>query len=318
MDDNIYAKYRAFIKKHKDLIKSLHEKELINEELKKKARSLNERIKELDCLYTISSLIDKSRSLDEFLQSTVEAIPEAMQYPDRACAKIILDNRRFLTLNYMETEGVVRSEIIVNNIQSGFLEVCYLGMVETGADIFLRDEIRLINEIAFQLGNTVSKYIAENSLREARYDLENKNRNLEEMNTALRVLLKHQGEEKKDFENGIIEGLDVLVYPYINKMKSITIDEEQQMYLGIIERNLGEITKGFIRNLASALMILTPTEIRITRLITDEESTKSIAKIMNTSESTVNFHRRNIRRKLGLTGKGANLVSHLQSLYMKG
>lgn len=50
---------------------------------------------------------------------------------------------------------------------------------------------------------------------------------------------------------------------------------------------------------------LTPTELRVLRLIADKKTSKEIADQMYISEHTVNKHRENISRKLDLHGKNA-------------
>ncbi|UCD33750.1 MAG: helix-turn-helix transcriptional regulator [Desulfobacterales bacterium] len=60
---------------------------------------------------------------------------------------------------------------------------------------------------------------------------------------------------------------------------------------------------------------LTPTEIKIVNLIKHGTTTKKIAEIMKISPRTVDTHRKNIRRKVGLDKKRANLRSFLLSLH---
>jgi DNA-binding CsgD family transcriptional regulator len=59
----------------------------------------------------------------------------------------------------------------------------------------------------------------------------------------------------------------------------------------------------------------TPTEIQIANLIIQGASSKEIGKIINISSRTVDTHRKNIRKKIGLDQKRANLRSYLLSLY---
>ena len=44
------------------------------------------------------------------------------------------------------------------------------------------------------------------------------------------------------------------------------------------------------------------------------KTTKDIAKALSRETSTIDFHRNNIRRKLGLEGRDQNLRSHLLSI----
>ncbi|UCG63551.1 MAG: LuxR family transcriptional regulator, partial [Deltaproteobacteria bacterium] len=64
--------------------------------LRKRTRDLGERVKELNCLYGISKLLEKpSISLGEILQGVVDLIPPAWQYPEITCATVSLHDQIF-------------------------------------------------------------------------------------------------------------------------------------------------------------------------------------------------------------------------------
>jgi DNA-binding NarL/FixJ family response regulator len=137
------------------------------------------------------------------------------------------------------------------------------------------------------------------------------------MNTALKVLLDHQKREKAAVEKSILSNLNVLVLPYIEKMRQIASGREMKAYLDIIERNLEEITVPYTQYFSDVAVNFTPTEIQIARMILENYDTKQIARILNVSESAVSFHRKNIRRKLGLSSKKTNLSAYLRTLFRK-
>lgn len=151
-------------------------------------------------------------------------------------------------------------------------------------------------------------------VKERTRELEIKTKSLEEINTAMKVLLKKREEDKTDMEDNVLTNVKGLVEPYIEKIKKTKLDDRQKTILNIIESNLNEIISPFMRKVSVKYFNLTPQEIRIANLITHGNSSKKIAEILTLSPRTVETHRKNIRRKIGLEGKKANLRSHLLSL----
>jgi len=155
---------------------------------------------------------------------------------------------------------------------------------------------------------------AEDRLKERTRELEIKTKSLEEVNTAMTVLLKKREEDKEELEDNILTNVNQLIGPYFKKIKKTRLDDQQKTLLGIMESNLDEIISPFTRKLAQEYLNLTPTEIQIANLIRHGNPTKKIAEFMNVSPRTIDTHRKNIRRKFGLHGQKGNLRSYLLSL----
>jgi DNA-binding CsgD family transcriptional regulator len=88
---------------------------------------------------------------------------------------------------------------------------------------------------------------------------------------------------------------------------------DELSYLNILESNLKEIISPFAFKLSSNYLNLTPKELQIAGLIKDGKQDKEITELLNISIDTVQFHRKNIRKKLGIYGKGKNLRAYLLS-----
>ncbi len=155
---------------------------------------------------------------------------------------------------------------------------------------------------------------AEEALHKRKEELKAQARNLEEMNTALKVLLKHREDDKAELEEKVLANVKELVLPYVEALKNTRLGGEQVAYTSIIESHLNDIISPFLRKLSSKYRGLTPKEIQIADLIKEGKTTKEIAGLLNASVRAVEFHRENIRAKLGLKNKKANLRSYLLSL----
>ncbi|MEE9119943.1 MAG: PAS domain S-box protein [Syntrophobacteria bacterium] len=156
--------------------------------------------------------------------------------------------------------------------------------------------------------------LAAQELRKREAQLEINTNELEEVNTALRVLLKRRDEDKTDLEEKILFNVKELVVPYLEKLKKGKLDARHTAYVGILESNLNDIISPFAHKMSSKYLGLTPTEIQIANLVKQGRTTKEIAEILNSSDRTVEFHRKNIRKKIGIVNRKVNLRSHLLSM----
>ena len=129
--------------------------------------NLKERIKELNCLYGISRLVEReSISLDEVLQGVVELISASWQYPEDTCARIKLKDREFKTANFSETIWNQTEIITVNGEQFGTLDVYYIRRKpDCDEGPFLKEERNLIHAIAERLGHIAEHKFAESKLQ---------------------------------------------------------------------------------------------------------------------------------------------------------
>ena len=146
-------------------------------------------------------------------------------------------------------------------------------------------------------------------------DLQDKTENLQEVNTALKVLLQKRDADRDEFEEKVIANVKELVLPYVEKIKKQAAEKGKlKAYLEVLEANLKSIISPFSHKLSSKFYNLTSTEIAVAKLVKQGRSTKQIADLLGISDKTIETHRLNIRKKLGLTNKKANLRTYLSSL----
>ena len=130
---------------------------------------LEERVKELHCLYGIATVAGTpDLTLNEMFEQAVNLLPAGWQYPKIACARIAIDDKVFETADYQDTEWKQSSNINVHGAKVGRVEVCYLEQRPQLAEgPFLKEERPLIDAIAKRLGEFVEHRQAEKERRRA-------------------------------------------------------------------------------------------------------------------------------------------------------
>lgn len=138
----------------------------IEERLQRRTHDLAERVKELNCLYQFSRIIETPGiSLEEIFQGTVELIPTAWQYPEITCARLAINGFVFTTEKFKETKWKLVGDIPIGGSSTGFVEVFYLEE-RPEADIgpFMREEQDLLDAIGERLGGVLQRRHAEEAL----------------------------------------------------------------------------------------------------------------------------------------------------------
>ena len=151
----------------------------------------------------------------------------------------------------------------------------------------------------------------EKTLKEREKELKVKTVNLEEVNAALRVLLRRMEEDRRELEDKVRLNIQEMIEPYLERLRAAGMGERQRKHLETLQANLQEILSPFTHNLLVDYPRLTPSELQIANLIRQGKSSKEIADGLNLSSRTVETHRRNMRTKLGIKDKKINLRSYL-------
>jgi PAS domain S-box-containing protein len=175
-------------------------------------------------------------------------------------------------------------------------------------DIYLVDRARLVQ---CNIRDITERKQAEGALRKSERELKLKTENLEEVNSALNVLLKRVEKGRIELEEKILSNIRELVLPYIDRLKKTQLSDHQASSLVVIETNLDNIASSFLYHLKMRYLNLTHREVQVASLVKEGKSTKEIAELLNISIKTVVFHRNSLRKKLALKNQKANLRAHL-------
>ncbi|MCP4569399.1 MAG: pyruvate, phosphate dikinase, partial [FCB group bacterium] len=125
--------------------------------LDKLLESLQERAKELNCLYRIEEILRESdEPLDSICQKIIRAIPDGWQFSEVCRAKIEINNTTFHSSDFIETAWVQRADIVVQEIVVGTISVYYTKEMPIADDgPYLKEESKLIQTIAERLGHRI-------------------------------------------------------------------------------------------------------------------------------------------------------------------
>ncbi|MCP4407582.1 MAG: diguanylate cyclase, partial [Gammaproteobacteria bacterium] len=124
------------------------------------------RVKELRCMYGITEATRKFTNLDDILDEAVRIIPQGWQCPEHTTARIILDDKEFVETPFTPTEWQLASDLIINNIYRGSVEVYYKKKFpELDECPFLKQERNLIDGITKTLSEAIEHKNAEAELK---------------------------------------------------------------------------------------------------------------------------------------------------------
>lgn len=142
------------------------------------------------------------------------------------------------------------------------------------------------------------------------------NEKLTDYNTALKVLMDKRDEDRIELENQIIVNAEELILPSIENLKKTKLSAKQKELLKICEENISRLTSSFASSIKSngSFKGFSHRETTVANLIIQGKQSQEISTLLNISEATVNFHRNNIREKLGIKNQRVNLQVYLKQI----
>ena len=283
--------------------------------LRRQAHDLKERIKEINCLYGISRLMERvGISEEEIYQGVAELIPASWQYPEITCARITINGRKFQTANFKPSKWTQSADISVFGERVGSLAVCYLEKrPDSSEGPFLLEERSLLNALAERLGRITERSQVEKALNRSEKQLKDQNRQLKGKNIALREVMNQLISEKKELEERVLANVEELTLPLLKKLKNKG-SHLDRAHIDLLEYNLQSLTSSFGNEISRRMPRLTPRENEICNMIRSGLTSKEIASLLNISHRSVETYRNYIRKKLGIINKKVNLTAYLASL----
>ena len=128
--------------------------------LLRQSRELSKRVREMNCLFSISMLMEQSGiSMKNLFQEVAYLLCGALRYPDITCARISLpDGLSVRTDIFRETPWRISGNIIINNNNFGVIDAFYLEEPPSlGENYFLTEEKILLYTVAERLGKVLMR-----------------------------------------------------------------------------------------------------------------------------------------------------------------
>jgi PAS domain S-box-containing protein len=169
-----------------------------------------------------------------------------------------------------------------------------------------------LNEINIQLQKEIlERKEREKKLVEFEETLKIQKLSLEKKNIALHEVIFQIEQEKKKIYEKIHTNAKLLIFPILEKLKQ---NKENQEIVTLIQHHLEELTSQFGQKISNPNFNLTPRELEVCNMVKTGLSSKEISRLLNISTRTIEKHRRNIRRKAGISNKKCNLTTFLREL----
>lgn len=142
--------------------------------------SLEERVRELNCIYEIEELLAKPDiTVKKAFQKLTEIIPRGWQYTEICVVRLRHRERSYTADNFQESPWKIEEKIIANNREVGSIEVFYTEERPEEFDgPFDKDEVQLLKTIATRLSHFLiyqKLKMVFNKWENTKHDIEDKN-----------------------------------------------------------------------------------------------------------------------------------------------
>lgn len=234
-------------------------------------------------------------------------------------SKEVVGKKHFYDLFHPEDrEALKKSAFAVFAKRNSFSEFTNRNISKNGKTVWLSTSgIPILNKKRELLGyrgadTNITEYKQiEKRLKETAMELQEQKLALEQKNIALSEIIAQIEVEKRKMKDDIATNVNELLFPILEKLE---LENTAGKYVDLLKNHLEELVSSFGRKIRGKRLNLTSREIEICNMIKGRLTSKEISSLLNISYQTVEKHRKNIRRKMGISKKDINLTSLLQSI----
>jgi DNA-binding CsgD family transcriptional regulator len=129
---------------------------------------------------------------------------------------------------------------------------------------------------------------------------------------AAKILVNRMNRREDGVRDEFSRGVQASILPLLEQLKSLGLDSAQTLVVRTLEFNLHHMMSRLNMRPVKQKEHLSPREAQVCRLLGNGMKTRQIAASLGLTPDTVLVHRKNIRRKLGLSKKKVNLETYIR------
>lgn len=309
--------------------------DLLEKQVNERTRELSEA--NLQMMYEIEErkrIETALRQSEEKLRGILESSPDAITMTD-ANAVILECNQATLDLHgYSSKEEMIGAESfqmiapqdraraaqnlrrtvkygVVMNVEYSFLKKDGTQIPGELSASVIKDSAGEIVGFVAVVKDISDRKRAENALLTSKSLLKMRTEELEQKNIALKEIVAQIEMEKRRIREDIKTNVSAVLHPIL---ENLSHHQDTKIYVGLLKHHLDRLTSGFGTRVTDKDLGLTPREIEICNMIKGGLASKEISQLLHISLTTVERHRKNIRKKLKITNKNVNLAGYLQGM----
>ena len=169
----------------------VRQRDLAEEALRAQTHALDERLKELSCMYGVAEATQTRDALEVVFRDIAALIPLGWQYPEITRAKVCFDGQEYVSEPFEETAWRLSSDLVIGGERCGVAQVYYTEeRRELDEGPFLLEERQLLDGIARTLSEAVERKRAEQQLWEAKRRAEEAHAELQKAHAEIRQLFE--------------------------------------------------------------------------------------------------------------------------------
>lgn len=149
--------------------------------------------------------------------------------------------------------------------------------------------------------------------RQLSREIEFQRAELDKTNATLTMMLDHARKVETDIKERVVANIRHVLLPVIEALQKQKLPPEAATLVFLLVNGMRELAHPLASRLDSPLLGLTPREMQFALLIREGKTTKDIMEILSLSFQTVQSHRNNLRKKLGIRNKKINLQTYLKT-----